>query len=193
MALGNNEIRLNNVRLAFPKLWTPEPFEGGKDPTPYFSATFILAKNHPQTKEIEDLMWTLAIAKWGPQKGPLVLKSAKAIGKVFFRDGDSKAEYDGFEDSNFVSARSKTRPNTFDGMRNTVTEADGVIYAGCYVNAIISCYAYTKGNNGLGAGLKGVQFKGIGDAFSGGGTPAKADDFDELGVPDDESGDPLAA
>ena len=192
MALGNNEIRLNNVRLAFPKLGTPEPFEGGKDPTPYFSATFIVPKDHPQTAEIEALMRTLAIAKWGPQKGPLVLKSAKAIGKVFFRDGDSKAEYEGFEGSNFVSARSKTRPNTFDGMRNTVTEADGVIYAGCYVNAIISCYAYTKGNNGLGAGLKGVQFKRDGDAFSGGGKPAEADDFDELGAPDGED-DPLAA
>ena len=195
MALGNNEIRLENVRLAFPKLWTPEPFEGGTDPTPYFSATFIIPKDSKQTKQIEDLMKSLAIAKWGPQKGPLVLKSAKTIGKVFFRDGDSKAEYEGFEGNNFIAARTKTRPNTFDGMRNTVTEADGIIYAGCYVNAIISCYAYTKGNNGLGAGLKGVQFKRDGDAFSGGGKPAEADDFDELGAPDSEEGgdDPLAA
>ena len=56
MALGNNEIRLENVRLAFPKLWTPEPFPGGNDPTPYFSATFILPKNHPQAKALDALM-----------------------------------------------------------------------------------------------------------------------------------------
>ena len=48
---------------------------------------------------------------------------------------------------------------------------------------------------GVGAGLKGVQFKTDGDAFSGGGKPAEADDFDELGAPSDEEGgdDPLAA
>ena len=184
MALADNEIRLENVRLAFPKIWTPAPFEGGNDPTPYFSATFILAKKDPQCKKIEALMLKLANDKWGT-KGSKVLTTAKAVGKVFFRDGDSKAEYDGFEGNMFVSARSKTRPNTFDGQRQTVTEADGVIYGGCYVNAIISCYAYVKGNNGLGAGLKGVQFRAPGDAFSGGGTPADADDFDEISAPDE--------
>jgi len=184
MALSANEIRLENVRLAFPKLWTPEPFTGGTDPTPYFSATFLLPKNHPQLKQLEALMVKLATEKWGV-KGAQVLKGAKAIGKVFLRDGDLKAEYEGFEGNMFVSARSKTRPTTFDGMRNTVSEADGVIYGGCYVNAIISCFAYSKGNNGLAAGLKGVQFRAPGEAFSGGGTPAGSDDFDEISVEQD--------
>src|SRR5271155_2368075 len=182
MALGPNEMRVNNVRLAFPKLWTPEPFPGGTDPTPYFSATFILPKTHPQIKALEVLMLRLAVEKWGAAKGPQVLKAAKAIGKVFLRDGDAKADQDGFEGNLFISARSKTRPNTFDGMRNPVAEADGIIYGGCFVNAVLSFFPYTKGNNGLGAGLKGVQYKGKGDAFSGGGTPADADDFDEIGV-----------
>lgn len=190
MALGPNEIRLNNVRLAFPKLWTAEPFPGGNDPTPYFSATFILPKNHPQIKALEALMARIAIEKWGPAKGPQVLKAAKAIGKVFLRDGDAKADQDGFEGNMFISARSKTRPTTFDNLRAPVTEADGIIYGGCYVNAVISCFAYVKGNNGLGAGLKGVQFHGKGDAFAGGGTPADEDDFDEIGIADS---DPLTA
>lgn len=204
MALGNNEIRLENVRLAFPKLWTAEPFPGGNDPTPYFSANFILPKNHPQAKVLDALMLRLSEDKWGSaktvktnggmiSKGAAVLKAAKAIGKVFYRDGDSKAEYEGFEGNMFVSARSKTRPNIFDGMRSATTEADGIIFGGCYVNAIISCYAYVKGNNGLGAGLKGVQFRGKGEAFGGGGAPASEDDFDEIGAPDSEDGsDPLA-
>jgi hypothetical protein len=189
MALASNEIRLEDVRLSFPKLWTPEPFPGGQDPTAYFSAAFILAKGHPQIKALEAMMTKLASEKWGA-RGPAVLKAAKAVGKVFLRDGDSKPEVEGYEGNWFVSARSKTRPNTFDGQRNTVTEADGVIYGGCYVNAIISCYAYVKGNNGLGAGLKGVQFKRKGDAFSGGGTPAESDDFDEIAMDD---ADPLTA
>jgi hypothetical protein len=192
MALAANEIRLENVRLAFPKLWTAAPFEGGNDPTPYFSASFILPKDHPQAKALDALMLKLANDKWGT-RGSAVLKAAKAIGKVFYRDGDTKAEYDGFEGNNYVSARSKTRPTVLDGMRQTTTEADGIIYGGCYVNVIISCFAYTKGNNGLGAGLKGVQFRGKGDAFSGGGIPADADDFDEIAAPEDGESDPLTA
>ena len=192
MALAANEIRLENVRLAFPKLWTAEPFPGGNDPTPYFSAMFILGKDHPQCKALEAMMTRIANEKWAA-RGPAVLKAAKAMGKVFFRDGDSKAEYDGFEGNMFVSARSKTRPTILDGLRQTTTEADGIVYGGCFVNAIISCFAYTKGNNGLGAGLKGVQYRGKGDAFSGGGIPADADDFDEIGTADDSESDPLTA
>lgn len=188
MALGPNEIRLTNVRLAFPKLWTPEPFPGGTDPTPYFSATFILPKNHPQIKALNDMMTRIANEKWGA-KGPQVLKAAKAIGKVFLRDGDAKADMDGFEGNMFISARSKTRPGTFDNLRNPTTDADGIIYGGCYVDAVVSFFAYVKGNNGLGAGLKGVQYRGPGDAFTGAGKPADSDDFDEIGVA--EGADPL--
>ena len=191
MALGPNEIRLNNVRLAFPKIWTAEPFPGGVDPTPYFSATFIIPKNHPQIKDLEKLMARLATEKWGPTKGPQVLKAAKAIGKVFLRDGDAKAGVDGFDGNMFISARSKTRPTVFDNLRNPVTEADGIVYGGCYVNAVISTFAYVKGNNGLGAGLKGVQFAGKGDAFAGVGKAADEDDFDEIGIADET--DPLTA
>jgi hypothetical protein len=190
MALSNNEIRLENVRLAFPKLWTAEPFAGGNDPTPYFSASFILPKDHPQAKALDAMMVRLANEKWGT-RGPAVLKAAKAMGKVFYRDGDTKAEYEGFEGNNYVSARSKTRPTILDGMRQTTTEADGIVYGGCYVNVIISCFAYIKGNNGLGAGLKGVQFRAKGDAFSGGGIPADADDFDEIAVTDPNDRDEL--
>ncbi|MGO9723620.1 MAG: ssDNA-binding protein [Methylocella sp.] len=188
MAISENGIRLNNVRLAFPRIWTPEPFPGGKDPTEYFSANLILPKNHPQAKALDAIMVKLANAKWGV-RGPAVLKAAKAIGKVFFRDGDAKADCDGFEGNMFVSARSKTRPTIFDGARNPLAEADGIVYAGCYVNATIECYAYTKGNNGLGAELKGIQFAGKGDAFGGGGKPSEADDFDEIAAPDDDEVD----
>ena len=57
----------------------------------------------------------------------------------------------------------------------------------------MSFYAYDKGNNGIGAGLKGVQFRANGDRFSGGGAPADADDFDEIAAPEDGEQDPLTA
>jgi hypothetical protein len=182
------DIMLKNVRLAFPTLWTPEPFPTGNDKTPYFSATFLLPKTHPQIKEIEAVMDALAKDKWGA-KGPNTLKAAKAIGKVFFRDGEAKPDYDGFEGHYFVSARNKVRPTIIDGQRNPLSEADGKPYGGCYVNAKIGCYAYTKGNNGLGASILGIQFLRDGDAF-GGARAADSDDFDEISAEESEA-DPL--
>lgn len=184
-----SDFMLKNVRLAFPTLFTPEPFPTGNDPTPYFSASFLLAPNHPQKAALDKLMEQLANDKW-KTRGPAVLKGAKAMGKVFLRDGDSKPEYDGFPGNFFVSARNKVRPTLIDQLRNPVTEADGVIYAGCYVNVKLGCYAYVKGNNGLGASILGIQKVADGDAFGGGSRAADKDDFeDEIGS---EEVDPLS-
>jgi len=186
MALSENEIRVDNVRVAFPK-WAPEAFLGGKDPTEYVSAAFLLPKDHPQLPALEKLQLNCAIAKWGPKKGPVALAAAKAIGKVFLHDGDTKADTDGFEDNMFISARTKSdRQVQFrDGMRNiiSVEEAQKMIYGGCYANVVISAYAYSKGNNGIGAGIKAVQFRAKGDAFVG-GPPPEDDDFDEIAMPE---------
>jgi hypothetical protein len=65
--------------------------------------------------------------------------------------------------------------------KSPLTEADGVVYSGCYVNGIIDLWAQ---NNNYGkrinATLLGVQFAGDGEAFSSGGSSASADDFDDI-------------
>lgn len=185
------DIMLKNVRLAFATLWTPVRFPTGDDPTPYFSASFLFAETHPQFKELNGLMDTLAKDKWGV-KGAATLKAAKAMGKVFMRDGDTKPEYDGFPGNWFISARNKTRPTLIDGNRNPVTEADGVLYAGCWVNVKLGCYAYTKGNKGLGASILGIQKVRDDDAFGGGSRAADAEEFeDEISAPTED--DPLTS
>jgi hypothetical protein len=191
MALSENEIRVDNVRLAFPRLAVPEAFEGGDDETRYFSAAFILPKDHPQLPALEKLMLNAAIAKWGPTKGPQTLKAAKAVGKVFLRDGDTKAGTDGFEGNMYISARTKESkpPQIRDGMRNIISkEADieKLLYGGCYCNVIINVYAYNKGSNGVAAGLKTVQFRANGDAFVG-GPPSEDDDLEEIAAPESDS------
>ena len=195
MAILENEIIVKNVRIttfAQGTIWEPKPYPGGTDPTKYFNLNAIIPKNHPQIPAIEKLMLNAAVTKWGPQKGPQILKSAKLIGKVPLRDGDAKAEYDGFEGNLFISARSKDRPTVFDNMRNPVVRGDpNAPYDGCYCNLKISVYAYDKGNNGIGAGFKGLQFAADGDAFSGSSKPADADEFDEIGAPAED--DPLTA
>lgn len=178
-------ILVRDVRLAFADtLWHAEPFPGGRDPTPYHNASFLLGPQHKQLPELNKMCEDLCKEEW-KVKGPSVLKAIKLTGKIFLRDGDTKPEYDGFPGNWFISARSKTRPNYFDHKRDNITEDMGLLYSGCYVNVLLSTYSYTKGNNGLGAEIKGIQYLRKGDAFGGGGPPAAAEDFDEIDAPDD--------
>lgn len=178
------KLILKDVRLAFPVLWTPEPFEGGNDPTPYFSASFLIPKNDPRIAEINKLIEATAAERWGA-KAATMLKSAKANNKLFLKDGDLK-NYDGFEGMYYVSARSKVRPRVLDRSKNPLVESDGKPYGGCYVLAILDTFGYEKGSIGIGAGLQGVQFMRDGDAF-GGAKAASEEEFEDLGV-DEEAG-----
>lgn len=198
-------LMIKRVRQSFMTYWTPEPFPESLDPSKYYSGTFIIPPDHPQIKEINKDLITLCNEKWGTEplvgkdkkpllikgkpvtKGQAMLKSVQDKGKVYFRDGDTKPELDGFPGNFFISARSKVRPNYFGANKEPLTEEDGILYSGCYVNVSIETFAYTRGNNGLGARLRGVQYCGKGDAFGGGGPPAGDDEFDEIAMDDDDS------
>jgi hypothetical protein len=170
-------------RLAFPKLFKPEQFNGEGEAK--YGATILIPKTDAaQLKKIEDAMLADAIEKWGPEKGPKAVASLKASGKVFCRDGESKAEYDGFEGCMFISASSKTRPTVVDKDKSPISEESGRIYAGCNVNVILSTYAQDNGwGKRLNATVTGVQFHSDGDAFSG-GRPADTDEFEDLSTDD---------
>lgn len=171
------KVKLNNVRLAFPQLFEAKTVNGeGK---PAFSATFLLSPNHPDIKAINAAIELAAREKWGA-KADAILKTARAADKVCLHNGDTKAEYAGFEGQMFVSARNATRPLVIDANKSPLTEQDGKPYAGCYVNASIEVWAQDN-NYGkrVNASLSGVQFLRDGEAFAGGGA-ASADDFDDV-------------
>lgn len=181
------KLKLKNVRIAFPKIFTAEPFPGGNDPTPYFSATGILGPDHPQLKEIRDAIQTIGKEKWGA-KWPAIEKTIKANNKCFFKSGDTKADYEGFEGNWCVSARNKVRPTILGPNKEPVAESDGLFLGGYYVNMHIGVFAYTKGNNGIGASLMGLQHVRKGEVFGGGGTSSD-DEFDEISA--EETADDL--
>ena len=176
------EVKLKNVRLSFPDLFKPRAFNDKTEPK--YKATFLIPKDDPQIKAIEAAIIETAKAKW-PKDWQKVLNSIKGNANKFcFQDGDNKS-YDGYEGMMALSASNKARPSVFDRDRSPLTEEDGKPYAGCYVNAIVEFFAYDNSGNGISASLSGVQFVRDGEAFSG-GRPAKADDFDDLGVEGDE-------
>ncbi len=180
-------LQLKNVRIAFCQhLFRAGAMNAGDKPS--FSATFLIRKDDPQLAEIRKVMDAVAAETWGPKNGPVNLKALSASGKVCLRDGVEKAQYDGFDGCYYISARSYVQPGIFDRNLEPLAEASGKPYAGCYVNASIDIWAQDN-NYGkrVNAGLRGVQFYGDGDAFSG-SAPADADEFDDLS----NQGDDLA-
>ena len=168
---------LNNVRLAFPNLFEPKAAQaGGKEK---FSAAFLFPRNHPQIAELQKLIGDVAAVKWGA-KATDVLKALKASDKLCVHDGDAKGDTSGYAGNLFLNASNDIRPTVLgsgpDG-RSPVTAADGKMYPGCYVNAIIQVWAQdNQFGKRVNASLLGVQFLKDGERLAGGGVAA-ADDF----------------
>jgi hypothetical protein len=172
------KIQLQDVRLAFPQLWEARAAKPGQKAK--FSAAFIFTKDSPAVAIIRDAMVSVAKAKWG-DKWESIYNGLKAADKLAVHDGDAKSEYAGYAGNLFINASSETRPLTLgagpDG-RAPVTQSDGKLYSGAYVNALVEIWAQAHVEHGkrINASLMGVQFLRDGERLAG-GTTASADDF----------------
>lgn len=173
-------IKLDNVRLSFPKLFTAEQFQGQGEYK--FSAAFIIEQGNPAIKAVEAAIIEVAKEKWAA-KASAVLDSIRGNPNKFcFRDGNTKPDLDGYAGNMFITASNTVRPLVVGRDRTPLAEEDGKIYAGCYVNASIKLFAYSgKWGNGISAELRAVQFVRDGQPFSG-SAPATVDEFDDLSV-----------
>lgn len=184
-------IKLRNVRLSFPHLFTPRKNTDPKNPdaAPKYEAAFLLHKKDHASVIAEIKRATqqlIAQKKWAPAtvKGtPL----AEAESKV---NAQTNEPYDGYDaDHVYVSARSKGRPLVVDKLNNTVTEEDGIIYAGCYVNANVDIYAYDKvaaHGRRVCASLRAIQFCRDGEPF-GSSTRDANEEFGDVAPEGEES------
>lgn len=181
------KITVKNARLAFPALFAAKSFDEG-DPT--HNALFIVGADDAQVKTINATIDQVAKDKWGA-KAEAILAELRKKDRVCLHDGDTKATYDGFQGNLFVSASNPVRPTVVNRDKTPLTEADGVIYSGCYVHVILEIWAQdNKFGKRVNATLMGVQFSKDGEAFTGGGV-ASADDFDDLST-EEETADDLA-
>lgn len=173
-------IMLRNVRLAFPNIFEPKANDSG---VLTFSAALILPPDHAQLAEIQAKMDEVGQAKW-LDKWAATKRLLEKQDRLAVHDGDLKAKYDGYAGNLFINANAKDtqRPTVINQNRSPLTARDGVIYAGCYVNASLDFWAqkdHPKGGSRINAQLRGIQFLRDGDSFSA-GRPADADEFDEI-------------
>lgn len=169
------QLKLSNVRLAFPTIWEAKTVNGEGEPA--FSASFLMAPDHPDVAKIREASDKVGAEKWGA-KWPALKKELTAKDRMPLHDGDTKSSYAGFEGNLYVSSRNKTRPLVIDRDKSPLTVADGRPYGGCYVNASIELWCQDNNfGKRINASLRGIQFLRDGEAFSGGGV-ADADEFD---------------
>jgi len=170
------KIKIPSARLSFPSLFNMASFGG--ESTGKYEATFILDKKE-HAKAISEI--EAAIAKLQKDE----LKGKVASDKLCLKDGDEmdRPEYRG---KMTIKASTKKRPLVINRDKTPLTDDDNVVYAGCYVNGIITLWAQ---NNQYGkrinAQLDGVQFVRDGEPFGDGGT--SVDEFDAFGDSEDDT------
>ena len=174
---SDNIIMLTNVRAAFLTVFVATAVNDGDKKS--FSASFLMPPDHPDVAKLRAAITEVANAKWG-DKAAEYLRGMIAGDKVCLHNGDTKSQYDGFPGNLFVSARSFRRPLAIAQDKSQITEADGKLYSGCYVNAQIALWAMDNNwGKRVNAQLRGVQFLRDGDAF-GGGAVANEDEFETV-------------
>lgn len=172
------KVVLKNVRLSFPSLWKTAEFNGqdlGK-----YEATFLIPKDDPQAKVIQDAVKQVGTAELGKDWHK---------GRLCILDGDTK-DYDGYQGMWAVKASTKKRPVVLDRDKSALSEDDGRPYAGCYVNVSLSIYSFQNSyGKFVAAQLNGIQFHADGDAFGGNDDGYSDDDFDLDDSPVADDGD----
>jgi hypothetical protein len=171
-----NTIKIQNARLSFPSLFRTAQF-GGQD-TEKYEATFILDKTeHAETiKQIQ-----VEAARLMKEE----LKGKVPADKLCIKDGDEQDRPE-LIGKMTVKASTKKRPLVIDVNKSPIVETDNRIYAGCYVNAIITLWAQDNSyGKRINSSLEGVQFRKDGEPFGDGGISADA--FDAFGDDDLDS------
>ena len=163
------KIKIQNARLSFPSLFRRAVF-GGEETK--FEGTFLISKD--DTAKIDEINAAIEGMLKERNKGkPL------PADKMCFKDGDN-IDYDGYAGQMSIKASSTKRPMVIGTDRAPLTEEDGKVYAGCYVNAILELWFQdNQFGKRINANLLGVQFVKDGQPF-GDGVTASVDDFDDI-------------
>ena len=170
---SQTRIQVKNVRLSFPSVFERSVFKGKEGK---YKATLLIPKEDTKTlNRIKSLM-----------KAVVAERRVKVPSDKYCLSNGDDYEYDGYEDHMALTASSNRRPTVVGRDLTPLTDDDEVIYAGCYVNALVGFWVQ---NNEFGkrvnANLFGIQFVRDGDAF-GAGPVDVTKEFDKMDSDEDE-------
>ena len=182
--ISESQANIGPVRLSYLNVFKARANDlknGAKE----FSVTLLFPKDNcdeqPNAKEeiaaVRKLLKDAVFAKWG-ENPPAKLRNP-------IRDGDDEVDAQGEPKAPGyyflnVSAKEEYPPLLIDGSRKVVT---GGWQSGDWGIVQVSVFAYdTRGNRGVSAGLRAIQFISHGDSLGGGGS-VTPDSFDEVAKP----------
>jgi hypothetical protein len=182
------KVKLRNVRLSYEHIFTPSAFDDSQDAK--YSATFIIPKDNPDLPALKRAMFDAGKESFPSDfTGTGWPKGYTCSLKDADKDTDSNGEpladkQPAYKGCYILEANSTRRPLVVGRKKEAITEDDGIIYSGCYVNASVAAAGYTYGKvkKGVKCYLNGVQFVKDGERF---GADASAD-FDELDGDEDD-------
>lgn len=183
----NIELKLKRVRLSFDNLFVAQEQKNDKgEPSWSHNCVFLLDKvaQADQVKMIQEAMVKARDAKWpGVKKTIQPERRCLRDGEPADPDTGERAPlYDGYNGMMYLSAKrsvkSKDAPNPVtligprkgsDGKFPRLKESDGLLYGGCYVNAIVRIYAFDGSKNGypdrINCSLEAIQHCAHGEPF----------------------------
>jgi len=167
----SKNIKLNNVRLSYEHIFTPSAFDDSQDAK--YSAVLIIPKDHSELAALKQ-----AFVEAGAEKFPTLFNGnawPKGV-TCALKDGDKDTNQNGevlseknpeYANSYILTANSSRRPLVVDRNKSALTEQDGKIYSGCYINVLLGIggYEFGKLKKGVKAYLNGVQFFADGERF----------------------------
>lgn len=186
MPVKSNQVALKNVRISFAKVYHPA-FKYQSDTDKEWSAEFWLTPE--QLAQVKDVAMRVAKDAWADK--------AQAFWKDIERNSPKnfcfRTKYDKNSDTDILTIRAKRAVNRADGAPNNPPQIymsgksgelwqqgmEEEIYSGCYVNCVLSLYAYNNKAKGISADLAAVQFYKDGDRLDRNGT-VDADVFADM-------------
>jgi len=163
-------VLIQNARLSFPNIFKPKQgtdSSGQPSGEPKYSAVFLLDKV-TNKDDIARLTTSAVFTKQEKWQGKAVNLTGKSI-----RDGSEKEATDGYGSKVvFVSAANTKRVTVVGRKLEPLVESDGKVYAGCYVNAELRCWAQDNGfGKRINWSLQKIQFVRDGEPFGEKQTP----------------------
>lgn len=179
------KVILKEVRIAFPEIFTPKAVGNSE---PRYGAQFLFPKDSDNHKRLKEVIKQVALEKF-EDKTDAIMKKIMADPKSYpLQSGDDKTNsdgeaYNGYEGMMYLraSAAQKDKPLVLARDKTPLASDNGLIYAGCYVDASVDVWVLDHSQYGkkICAKLLAVRFNKDGDAF-GGGARATVDDFEDL-------------
>ena len=187
-------VNLRNVRIIYPQLFEAKAYlkEGVPTGKPRYGATLLLPKGSESLKlvlaNINEVCKVALKDDWEMKKAEF----AAHPGKWPLKDGDLGNKFPGHYLLAAYRYEKSGPPTVVDkNPRVALSEKDGRIYAGCYVNSSVEFYIQKGSTPGVRCGLAGVQFRDDGPSLAG-GRPASIEDFEDLSDADASTADALA-